>query len=43
MDKQLFSQLTESMGQMGEITRGERAPARESTVDSELQQEDLSE
>lgn len=34
MDKKLFSQLVESMEQMGEITRGERAPSREFHVDS---------
>jgi len=34
MDKTLFAQLAESMQQMGEITRGERAPSREFHVDS---------
>ena len=34
MDKELFDQLTESMRQMGEIARGERAPSREFYVDS---------
>lgn len=34
MDKKLFAQLAESMEQMGEITRGERAPSREFHVDS---------
>ena len=34
MDKELFEQLTESMRQMGEIARGERAPSREFHVDS---------
>ena len=34
MDKELFEQLTESMRQMGEIVRGERAPSREFHVDS---------
>jgi len=29
MDKKLFGELTESMTQMGEIVRGERAPSRE--------------
>jgi hypothetical protein len=29
MDKKLLSELTESMTQMGEIVRGERAPSRE--------------
>ena len=28
MDNSLFKQLVESMSQMGEITRGERPPAR---------------
>ena len=34
MDKELFEQLTESMRQMGEIARGERAPSRAFHVDS---------
>ena len=34
MDKELFKQLTESMRQMGEIARGERAPSRAFHVDS---------
>ena len=34
MDKNLFAQLAESMEQMGEITRGERAPTREFTFDA---------
>ncbi|MGH8225488.1 MAG: helix-turn-helix domain-containing protein [Gammaproteobacteria bacterium] len=34
MDKKLFSRLAESMEQMGEITRGERAPAREFVVNA---------
>ena len=34
MDKRLFAQLAESMEQMGEIARGERAPAREFHVDA---------
>jgi putative transcriptional regulator len=34
MDKQLFAELVESMTEMGEITRGERAPSREFFVDS---------
>ena len=34
MNKELFEQLTESMRQMGEIARGERAPSREFHVDS---------
>lgn len=34
MDKNLFAELTESMTQMGEIIRGERAPSREFTVDA---------
>ena len=29
MNKKLFSELVESMTQMGEIVRGERAPSRE--------------
>jgi len=35
MDKNLFKQLTESMEQMGEISRGERAPLLEFSVDAE--------
>lgn len=34
MDKNLFAKLAESMEQMGEITRGERAPSREFQVDA---------
>ena len=34
MDRNLFEQLAESMEQMGEITRGERAPSREFRVDA---------
>lgn len=34
MNKHLFAELTESLEQMGEITRGERAPSREFTVDA---------
>ena len=34
MDKELFEQLMESMRQMGEIVRGERALSREFHVDS---------
>ena len=34
MNKKLFAELTESLTQMGEITRGERAPSREFTVDA---------
>lgn len=34
MDKNLFAQLVESMEQMGEIARGERAPSREFTIDA---------
>lgn len=34
MDNKLFAQLAESMEQMGEITRGERAPSREFHVDA---------
>lgn len=34
MDKKLFAQLAESMQQMGEIARGERAPSREFHVDA---------
>jgi len=34
MDKKLFAQLAESMEQMGEITRGERAPSRETVIDA---------
>ncbi|MBE5316483.1 MAG: helix-turn-helix domain-containing protein [Xanthomonadales bacterium] len=32
MDEKLFSELLESVTEMGEITRGERAPSREFTV-----------
>ena len=34
MDKNLFAELIESVTQMGEITRGERAPSREFTIDA---------
>ena len=34
MNKKLFSQLVESMEQMGEITRGERTPSREFHIDA---------
>ena len=34
MDKNLFAQLAKSMEQMGEYTRGERAPSREFIVDA---------
>lgn len=34
MDKKLFKRLRESMTQMDEIVRGERAPSREFHVDS---------
>jgi len=34
MDRNLFAQLAESMEQMGEIARGERAPSREFHVDA---------
>ena len=34
MDKALFAQLVESMEQMGEIRRGERAQSREFHVDA---------
>ena len=34
MDKHLFAELTESLEQMSEITRGEREPSREFTVDA---------
>ena len=34
MNKHLFAELTESLEQMGEITRGERVPSREFTVDA---------
>ncbi|MDI3260290.1 MAG: helix-turn-helix domain-containing protein [Sinobacteraceae bacterium] len=34
MDKKLFGQLVESMEQMGEIVRGERAPSREFFLDA---------
>jgi hypothetical protein len=34
MDKKLFGELIESMTQMGEIVRGERAPSREFHVDA---------
>lgn len=32
MDEKLFSELLESVTEMGEISRGERAPSREFTV-----------
>lgn len=35
MNKKLFSELAESMQQMGEITRGERSPSREFTVNAD--------
>lgn len=35
MDKMLFDQLVESVTQMGEIARGERAPSREHRIDSQ--------
>jgi len=35
MEKKLFSDLVESMTQMNEIVRGERAPAREFYIDAE--------
>jgi putative transcriptional regulator len=38
MNKKLFAQLTESPEQMGEISRGERAPSREIVVDALLVQ-----
>jgi len=34
MKKKLFDELVESMEQMGEIVRGERAPSREFTIDA---------
>lgn len=34
MDARLFAELTESLEQMGEISRGERAPSREFHVDA---------
>lgn len=34
MNKKLFAQLAESMEQMGEISRGERAPSREQHFDA---------
>ena|SRR5581483_3976680 len=34
MDKKLFAKLVESMEQMGEITRGKRAPSRKFQVDA---------
>jgi putative transcriptional regulator len=34
MDKNLFAELMESVQQMGEITRGERAPSREFHVNA---------
>ncbi|NZA28362.1 transcriptional regulator [Luteimonas sp. SJ-92] len=33
MDRKLFAELVESMTEMGEIARGERAPTREFHVD----------
>jgi putative transcriptional regulator len=33
MDAKLFGELLESVAQMGEIDRGERAPSREFVVD----------
>ena len=38
MDKELFEQLAESMRQIGEIARGERAPSRECHVDSSVRE-----
>lgn len=35
MNKKLFAQLVESMEEMGEIVRGERAPSREFHVDAD--------
>ncbi|MGH8504963.1 MAG: helix-turn-helix domain-containing protein [Stenotrophobium sp.] len=35
MNKKLFAKLAESMEQMGEIARGERAPSREFHVDAD--------
>lgn len=32
MDKKLFAELVESMTEMGEIVRGERAPSREFNI-----------
>lgn len=40
MDKKLFSRLIKSMEQMGEITRGERAPSCEFHIDA-IQIEDV--
>jgi len=34
MDKRLFERLVESVGQMNEIARGERAPSREFVIDA---------
>lgn len=34
MDRKLFAQLATSLEQMGEITRGERAPSRTTIVDA---------
>jgi putative transcriptional regulator len=34
MDKKLFDRLVESVGQMNEIARGERAPSREFVIDA---------
>jgi putative transcriptional regulator len=34
VNKKLFSKLVESMGQMNEIVRGERAPSREFHIDA---------
>ena len=34
MDKRLFAELVESMTEMGEIVRGERAASRETHVDA---------
>lgn len=34
MDKRLFERLVESVGQMNEIGRGERAPSREFVIDA---------
>lgn len=34
MKKKLFGRLVESLNQMNEITRGERAPSREFNIDA---------
>jgi putative transcriptional regulator len=38
MNKKLFTQLTKSLEQMGEITRGKRVPSREVVVDAVMVQ-----